>query len=116
MNNIDNINEYVGKALRNIRHNKKISLTELADKLNVSYQQVQKYETGVNRLGADTLYEVASIMNVDVRMFFPNTKISEPEITDSQVKLLLNYEAIPDEKTKELFFLLIQRISSLDFA
>jgi transcriptional regulator with XRE-family HTH domain len=114
MNNIDNINEYVGKALRNIRHNKKISLQDMAEKLNVSYQQVQKYETGVNRLGADTLYELANLLNVDVRMFFPNTQISEPNFSDSQMKFLISYESIQDEKIKELFFLLIQRISSLD--
>jgi transcriptional regulator with XRE-family HTH domain len=48
----------------------KLSQTELADALGVSFQQVQKYEKGVNRLSASTMVQIASVLKVDVQYFF----------------------------------------------
>jgi transcriptional regulator with XRE-family HTH domain len=48
----------------------KLSQTELADALGVSFQQVQKYEKGVNRLSAATMVQIASVLKVDVQYFF----------------------------------------------
>jgi transcriptional regulator with XRE-family HTH domain len=48
----------------------KLSQTELADKLGVTFQQVQKYEKGVNRLSAATMVRIADVLKVDVQYFF----------------------------------------------
>jgi transcriptional regulator with XRE-family HTH domain len=60
----------VGQSIRLHRKNAKMTLQGLADRLGIAYQQVQKYETGVNRVGAGRLMEIAEILAVPVARFF----------------------------------------------
>lgn len=60
----------LGKRIRLRRVEQKISQADLGEKLGVSFQQVQKYEKGVNRIGAGRLFEVARILNVPVDFFY----------------------------------------------
>src|SRR5665811_2010428 len=60
----------LGKRIRLRRVELKISQSELADQLGVSFQQVQKYEKGVNRVGASRLQQVATALDVPVTFFF----------------------------------------------
>ena len=48
-----------------------MSLQELARKIDISYQQVQKYENGTNRISASRLYAIAKVLNVHINDFFP---------------------------------------------
>lgn len=45
--------------------------TELAHRLGISFQQVQKYESGTNRVGAGRLFEIARAFGVPIQEFFP---------------------------------------------
>jgi transcriptional regulator with XRE-family HTH domain len=60
----------VGRNIRLRRLSKGISQTELASKIGVTFQQVQKYEKGVNRVGASRLSHIAKALNVPVAEFF----------------------------------------------
>lgn len=60
----------VGERVRLRRTLLGMSQTTLADALNVSFQQVQKYEKGVNRLSASGLWQVANVLDVSVSYFF----------------------------------------------
>jgi transcriptional regulator with XRE-family HTH domain len=55
--------EQIGGRIRAIRIDQKISQTELGDQLGVSFQQVQKYEKGVNRVSAVRLNQIATILH-----------------------------------------------------
>ena len=59
-------------GLRLKRRRKALSITQqrLAEGLGISFQQVQKYETGRNRLSASRLQDVSQILNVPVSYFF----------------------------------------------
>ncbi len=107
------INEYIGKTIRTMRQSRNLSLNDLAKELDLSYQQVQKYETGANRVGADTLYAIANILKTDANIFFPDFSLTEEGLSVEQAKLLARYDAICDEKLKETIFMLITRISSI---
>ncbi|WP_370652045.1 helix-turn-helix domain-containing protein [Phenylobacterium sp.] len=61
---------HVGMRLRLRRRDLKITQTELAEHLGISFQQVQKYERGMNRLSASRLYEIARVLRVGVDYFF----------------------------------------------
>ncbi|PDT25802.1 transcriptional regulator [Rhizobium sp. L9] len=61
---------HVGQQLRIRRVHSNLSQTELGQKVGLSYQQVQKYESGKNRISASMLYEIASGLNVPVGCFF----------------------------------------------
>ncbi len=66
----------VGQSIRVHRKNAKMTLQGLADRLGIAYQQVQKYETGVNRVGAGRLMEIAEILNIPVASFFETPHVA----------------------------------------
>ena len=65
------ITEHVARRLREERVRHGMSQTELGKRLGVTFQQVQKYEKGSNRLSAAALYLVARELNVPLLSFFP---------------------------------------------
>lgn len=61
---------HVGQRVRDKRNERGLSQTEVANALGVTFQQVQKYERGTNRVGASRLYDLAQILGVQVEYFF----------------------------------------------
>lgn len=77
-NDIDYI---LGKKLRNLRVERRISQTTLAKAIGVTFQQIQKYETGTNRISASRLYMIAYALNIPVTVFFcEETKIQVKQL------------------------------------
>jgi transcriptional regulator with XRE-family HTH domain len=64
------VDAYVGERIRERRTALGLTQDHLASALEISYQQVQKYETGANRVSAGRLYEVAKKLDVDISFFF----------------------------------------------
>ena len=70
---------HVGARLRDQRLKMKITQTALADEIGVTFQQVQKYENGKNRISSSRLVQIANVLNVDPTFFFlgiPNQKLT----------------------------------------
>jgi transcriptional regulator with XRE-family HTH domain len=66
----DPVDRHVGSRVRMRRLMLGLSQSKLADQLELTFQQVQKYEKGSNRIGAGRLYELAHILDVPVSFFF----------------------------------------------
>lgn len=64
------IDAHVGSRIAARRRLLQLSQKELADRLGITFQQVQKYEKGVNRIGAGRLYSIATILGVDIDYFY----------------------------------------------
>jgi transcriptional regulator with XRE-family HTH domain len=64
------VDKHVGSRVRMRRMMLKMSQTKLGDALGLTFQQVQKYEKGTNRIGAGRLMHIASILRVPVQFFF----------------------------------------------
>jgi transcriptional regulator with XRE-family HTH domain len=64
------IDRVVGQRVRWRRRELKLTQEKLGDLLDLTFQQVQKYEKGVNRISAGRLYEVASVLGVPVTYFY----------------------------------------------
>lgn len=64
------LNKKIGAKFREIRQIRGMTQTDLADRLGLSFQQVQKYETGTNRISAARLFQTARIVEVPVTYFF----------------------------------------------
>jgi transcriptional regulator with XRE-family HTH domain len=62
----------IGKKLRMFRSSCGLSQGDLAEKTGISFQQIQKYEKGINRVSASRLFEFAQIFNVAIQDFFEN--------------------------------------------
>ncbi|PKV50805.1 transcriptional regulator with XRE-family HTH domain [Aquimarina sp. MAR_2010_214] len=61
---------YVGQQLRKKRNQCKISQEELAKSVGVTFQQIQKYEKGRNRISSSRLYQFAKLLDCDANYFF----------------------------------------------
>jgi len=66
----DNRDAEVGRRVRSRRLECRLSQTELAERIGVTFQQVQKYEKGTNRIGASRLQQIANILKVPPQFFF----------------------------------------------
>ena len=71
----NSMNKLIGNNLRFIRRLKKMSLMQLADKMNIKYQQVGKYELGQNQLCAYRIWQASNILGCKVKYFFDETYI-----------------------------------------
>jgi transcriptional regulator with XRE-family HTH domain len=72
------IDQQVGSRVRMRRLMLKLSQTDLADGIGVTFQQVQKYEKGMNRIGASRLQQIAHILQVPVTFFFETVETASP--------------------------------------
>ena len=71
------IDARVGKHIRNRRMLLGMSQSELAGSLGITFQQLQKYERGLNRVGAGRLYELSQVLQAPVSYFFSGTDEAE---------------------------------------
>lgn len=78
----DSVDVHVGQRLRVRRSLLGLSQEKLADALGITFQQVQKYEKGTNRVSASRLYKLSNILEVPVSYFF--SKLPDDMETDSR--------------------------------
>jgi transcriptional regulator with XRE-family HTH domain len=67
------IDIHVGMRLRLARTQAGFSQTAVADQVGITFQQIQKYEKGTNRIGASRLLQLARVLGIDVGFFFEGT-------------------------------------------
>lgn len=67
---MEDIDRTIGGNFKKIRLAAGLSQTEMGQSLGVSFQQIQKYENGKNRLSAETLYRAARLLDLPVSWFF----------------------------------------------
>jgi len=64
------VDVYVGNRIRTRRHLLSMSQSDLAEKVGITFQQIQKYEKGVNRCGGSRLAAIATALETSVAFFF----------------------------------------------
>ena len=64
------VDDHVGQRLRERRREIGMSQDKLGSALGISFQQIQKYEVGTNRVAAGRLWDIAKVLEVDVGHFF----------------------------------------------
>src|SRR5437016_2862183 len=88
----------VAKRVRALRLQRGISQTELGGVLDVTFQQVQKYETGTNRISAGRLQQIAEVLDVPVTYFYSgfdgNSAAPSSPPADTEFDLLQSAHAI----------------------
>jgi transcriptional regulator with XRE-family HTH domain len=73
------IDIHVGSRVRFRRMLLGMSQEKLGEKLGLTFQQVQKYEKGINRIGASRLFDLAQVLGVSVQFFYEEAPASEPK-------------------------------------
>lgn len=66
------VDYHVGRRLRELRNKNRLSQQKLGEMLDITFQQIQKYEKGVNRICASRLYEISKLLGEDVSFFYEN--------------------------------------------
>jgi transcriptional regulator with XRE-family HTH domain len=115
----------LGRRLRLRRVEQKMSQDGLAKKLGVTFQQVQKYEKGVNRIGASRLQLIATALDVPVTFFFDDADVGKRAIESKRevesllfldssfsLRLLRAYSAVKDQAVQRQFVTLIESIAA----
>lgn len=117
------VDVHVGKRLRHRRWLVGMTQQQLAESVGIKFQQIQKYETGANRVSASRLWDIAKSLEVDVSFFFegynpdaqavearnaeavdapaaaPSDLLGDKEALD----LVRSYYAIPENQRRRLF-------------
>jgi transcriptional regulator with XRE-family HTH domain len=75
----------IGKRVRTLRLQRGMSQTELGDLLDVTFQQVQKYENGANRMSAGRLQRVAEVLDVPITFFYSNLESNRGEHSSPKI-------------------------------
>jgi transcriptional regulator with XRE-family HTH domain len=82
----------IGQRVRTLRLQRGLSQTELGNLISVTFQQVQKYEKGTNRISAGRLQRIAEVLTVPVAFFFSGfddqQKSSGPGVLDVEFSFL----------------------------
>jgi transcriptional regulator with XRE-family HTH domain len=92
------VDEHLGKRVKARRLVLDISQERLADLVGVTFQQIQKYENGVNRIAASRLWEMAKALSVPVSYFFEGIPLDRPAgvAEDGPEELVYDMMATPE--------------------
>ena len=109
----------MGRRIRQRRRETGISQKELAGHLGLTFQQVQKYEKGINRVGAALLQQIAEVLGVDIPFFYDGDG-KEPDVDSVlglnnsvfSLQLLRAYTAIKDKAVRRKLVILVEMIAS----
>ena len=107
------------EKIRAQRLNKGLTQEELGTKLGVTFQQIQKYEKGINRVGSGRLYEIAEILEIPVTSFFeaqakpkgvrkssPFDLLADP----TTLQMIREFSKIGDVRTRRAVLALVERM------
>ena len=101
----------IGSKLKKLRTLKGISQTAIADQLDLTFQQLQKYERGTNRISAVNLHKLSKILEVPMTAFFEEEKAIKDLEFDNQTKRLFRFWSSASEKEKDNLLKMIKFLS-----
>lgn len=112
------VDVHVGQKLKQIRTLRRMSQTDVANKLGLSFQQIQKYEIGSNRVAASRLFELGQIFEVSPAYFFEGLYDTEQEAPsrDSGMQIVNALAAIKDDTVKTRIVTFIEDVSGMTVA
>lgn len=95
----DNIDAHVGARVRLRRMTLGMSQEQLASSLGLTFQQVQKYERGMNRIGASRLYHIGLALGVPVAFFYeglPETGTDDDGVATADMERMMGFLLSPE--------------------
>ena len=126
------VDVYVGSRVRLRRTLKGMSQQRLAEALGLTFQQIQKYERGVNRIGSSRLFELSEVLDVPPSFFFdgaqrqtesaaagPGMAEAEPEPYEARqfarreiLELVRAYDRIVDPEIRKRVFEMVKAVAA----
>jgi transcriptional regulator with XRE-family HTH domain len=106
------VDVHVGQRVRQLRWITGMTQQQLGDRVGIKFQQIQKYETGANRISASRLWDIAATLEVQVAFFFEGIEGGHVDagqgrgdiVNDREaLDLVRTYYAIPETQRRRLF-------------
>ncbi len=106
------VDVHVGQRVRQRRWMLGMTQQQLAENVGIKFQQIQKYETGMNRISASRLWDIAEALDVAVSFFFEGLHGDDavagegtPDLTVDReaMELVRSYYSIPEIQRRRLF-------------
>lgn len=110
------VDKHVGSRLKQIRTLRRLSQTDVARKLDLSFQQIQKYEIGANRIAASRLFELSKILEVEPSYFFEGLGEDAATGADAGMEIVSALASIKDPVVKKRIVTFIEDISGVTVA
>lgn len=115
----DPVDVHVGRRLRQARFLAGMSQEELGSGIGVSFQAVQKYEHGENRLSASRLFKAARLLDRPVSFFFEelggeSATTESSGFTREEIELVRHFRQIPSEEVREHLLQMTKRIGTIE--
>lgn len=109
---------HVGRKIKQIRTLRRLSQTDVARQLNLSFQQIQKYEIGSNRVAASRLFELSQILEVPPSYFFDGLHDNDnaAPVQDKNMQIVNALAAIKDDAVKERIVTFIEDVAGVTVA
>jgi transcriptional regulator with XRE-family HTH domain len=113
----------VGERIRSQRLLRHLSQTELGKRVGITFQQIQKYEKGVNRVGAGRLQRIAEVLDVPVSFFFEGARGHGSEAdninegleflnTAAAVRVVRAFAQIKDQQIRQTIVTLLEELAT----
>ena len=106
------VDVHVGKRVRHRRWMVGMTQQQLAERVGIKFQQIQKYETGMNRISASRLWDIAGALDAPISFFFEGlgegaeaaSPLPGDILADKEaLELVRSYYAIPETQRRRLF-------------
>ena len=109
------VDVHVGKRVRHRRWLVGMTQQQLAERVGIKFQQIQKYETGANRVSASRLWDISEVLDVPVSFFFEGLDVEQAAVAKEErmpsdlmgdkeaMELIRSYYSIPENQRKRLF-------------
>jgi len=98
MTSIHHIDALVGRRIKSARLTAGLTQEELASKIGTSFQQLQKYESGRNRISASRLFDLAAALRLPVSYFFNQDSHNHPTLDNKTAKMAAKFQGLPEDK------------------
>jgi transcriptional regulator with XRE-family HTH domain len=122
-----NVDKYIGQVIRAQRRARGLTQKQLGDKVNLTFQQIQKYESGADRVASARLLEIAVALDTSLLVFFPVTAadvdggagddattnaVSKPVDRPDTIKLVRAFNRVGGAKRRAMLIEIVEAMRS----
>lgn len=119
-------NKQIGQKLRDRRKYLNMTQKQLAEKMGCTFQQIQKYESGINNMSLQVLLKLCDILKCNPHYFFSNFYLSDShpsnndnniktniELDNTELQLILKFRQLPNIQMKQIIITLLDNIINI---
>jgi len=106
------VDVHIGRKLRKARLSRGLTQTDLGNSVGVTFQQIQKYEKGGNRIGGSRLWMFSEVLKISIDFFYEGLKsdVQKTDISIQALRMANLLEEIPEGSLKNQVYQLIKTV------